>query len=286
MYRSSPGHWIDADGFNRSGSSRTDGSAQECVDISSNLEYFLGPACLALSKRRQQQRLTSEPDALTRFSVTQQSARRAVRYSRNLSKYGTHEVILRLIPPRSTVLDLGCAEGYLGRELAARGCRVWGVYKDAGAIRMASTWYEEVSTIDLDTARGLPWPTGSYDVVLAADVLEHLKSPETALRMIRQYLTPSGLLIVSLPNIAHLSIRVSLLGGRFDYRKTGILDETHLRFFTFRTARELVEEAGFIVERVLAGSNHFGRVLNQRRPAGTLLRGLLAYNIVIVAKPA
>lgn len=224
--------------------------------------------------------------ALKRLSAPQRSLPAASPYRRNVSKHGTHEVILRLVPPRSTVLDIGCAEGYLGKTLTSRGCRIWGVDKNARAIRTASAWYEEVINIDLDTARVLPWPTKVYDVILAADVLEHLKSPDATLQMLRRYLTPSGVLIVSLPNIAHLSIRLLLLGGRFEYRESGILDETHLRFFTFKTACEFVEAAGFTVERTLVGSNHFGRLLNERASVGTLFRGLLGYSIVIVARPA
>ena len=84
-----------------------------------------------------------------------------------------------------------------------------------------------------------------FDWIMAADVLEHSAEPQAALRFYRRFLKPDGKLIVSLPNVAVWDNRFRLLFGRFDYRASGVLDRTHLRFFTFRTARELIIEAGF-----------------------------------------
>ena len=77
------------------------------------------------------------------------------------------------------------------------------------------------------------------------DVLEHLINPELALRQIQQVLAPRGRVIICVPNIAHARIRLKLLSGKFEYESTGILDVTHLRFFTYKTARELIERAGY-----------------------------------------
>jgi 2-polyprenyl-3-methyl-5-hydroxy-6-metoxy-1,4-benzoquinol methylase len=210
----------------------------------------------------------------------------ASRYRRNYRRYGTHELIVRQVPPASVVLDVGCAAGYLGEPLRGRGCTVFGVERDPAAAAVARTSsYEDVRTLDIDRTDELPWPEHSFAVVVAADVFEHLDDPAHALRLLRRYLAPSGQLILSLPNVAHLSVRVPLLFGRFTYRPTGILDETHKRLFTFRTARELVESCGFQSERLLGASDRFGGLLQSLGPAAPLVRGLLAYSIVIVATP-
>jgi hypothetical protein len=101
--------------------------------------------------------------------------------------------------------------------------------------------------------------------------------------MVRRRIRPKGRLIVSLPNVAHASVRLPLLFGRFRYARTGILDETHLRLFTFTTAREMVESGGFTVERLVGASDHFGALLQHRM--SRLVRGLLSHNIVILARP-
>jgi 2-polyprenyl-3-methyl-5-hydroxy-6-metoxy-1,4-benzoquinol methylase len=207
------------------------------------------------------------------------------RYQRNRSAYGTHEVVLRQVPPRSTVLDVGCATGYLAAPLRSQGCRLWGIDRDEAAVAVAAPMYEDVRTLDLDQCRQLPWPAHFFDVVLCADVIEHLRDPAQALRLVRHHLTHEGRLVLSVPNVAHFSIRVPLLFGRFDYTPTGILDETHLRLFTFRSARALVESSGFLIEDVYGASDHFGALLHRMRGAASLIRGMLAYNIIVVATP-
>jgi GT2 family glycosyltransferase/2-polyprenyl-3-methyl-5-hydroxy-6-metoxy-1,4-benzoquinol methylase len=204
----------------------------------------------------------------------------ARKYARNRRRYGTHEVVLGMVPDSTRVLDVGCASGYLGSALAQRGCRVWGLDQDERALRAAQGIYEDVRAIDLEHVDALPWPEGSFDVVVAADVLEHLRDPRRVLRMLERYLAPEGRLVVSLPNVANASVRIPLLLGRFDYADKGILDSTHVHLYTFDTARALVESCGFSVRRTCAGSNTFGFALN-RLPALKSLRGLLAYNVVL-----
>jgi SAM-dependent methyltransferase len=208
------------------------------------------------------------------------------RYHRDFHRFGAHELILREVPVGSTVLDVGCASGYLAEPLHARECSVRGLDRDADAVAVAAPSYEEAVTLDLEEVDALPWPEGFFDVVLCADVLEHVRDPERALRLVRPHLAPRGLLIVSLPNVAHLSVRIPLAFGRFDYRRSGILDETHVRLFTFRTARDLVESSGYDVRRVLGASDRFGGLLHRLGPLARPLRGMLAYNIVLVATPS
>lgn len=90
----------------------------------------------------------------------------------------------------------------------------------------------------------------AFDVVVAADVLEHLPDPGRALDLLRPLVRPGGLLLVSLPNVANVTVRLPLLFGRFTYTPRGLLDASHLRFFTRRTGRALLVEHGFRIETV------------------------------------
>ena len=100
--------------------------------------------------------------------------------------------------------------------------------------------------VDLESLGRLPRGCGA---VLAGDTLEHLNEPERMLRMIHEALPSGGLLLLSVPNVANLYVRLNLLLGRFPYADRGILDRTHRRFFTARSLRDMVEGAGFVVER-------------------------------------
>ncbi len=198
---------------------------------------------------------------------------------------GTHQVILSAVREGARVLDLGCASGYLGQQLIARGCRVWGVEADplpAAAARAIG--YEDVLVADLDEVTCLPWGE-QFDVVIAADVLEHIKGPARVLAAVREHwLAPDGDLVVSLPNIANFTTRLALVAGRFTYTEKGILDETHLRLYTYVTARLLLHDHGFRVMAESAGSDRFGVYLNSRLPGSRRLRGLLAFNIILIAR--
>lgn len=197
---------------------------------------------------------------------------------------GTHQTILARIPAASDVLDVGCNEGYLGRVLQGRGCRIWGVDNDSGALAAVEPGtYVATELLDLDAVDALPWPEHRFDVVIAADILEHLQDPMRMLSLLVDRLHPQGRIIVSLPNIAHASVRAQLARGRFEYQESGILDRTHLHFYTFDTARRFVEDAGLRITATLSGSNRFGTLLNGRPRIGRVLRGLLAFNIVIEA---
>lgn len=144
------------------------------------------------------------------------------------------------------VLDVGCATGYLAKLMQSNGCRVTGMDINAEALKEAEPFCEEVIHLDLDT-ESLAGAVGDrrYDVVLFGDVLEHLRDPAAVLQDARTLLAQDGSVIVSIPNVAHGAIRLSLLQGRFNYMELGILDETHLRFFTRKTLDELFLRTGY-----------------------------------------
>jgi len=161
-------------------------------------------------------------------------------------------MILELIPSGSRVLDLGCSSGYLSAAIRdRRGCRVFGVELDPAAARLARRRGFEVVNGSMTGARTRKkveaW--GRFDVVVAADVLEHLADPAASLRWIREsVLTPAGLLAVSIPNVVHFNNRRQVLLGRFDYTDHGLLDRTHLRFFTAASLRETLARSGYQVQ--------------------------------------
>jgi len=145
------------------------------------------------------------------------------------------------------VLELGAASGHVTRALVAQQCRVTAVEYDAQAAAALHGVAEEVIVGDLNDPATLARFTAEFDVVLAGDVLEHLLDPQAVLNRISRLIVRSGRLVVSLPNIAHADVRMALLQGRFDYNPWGLLDRTHIRFFTFKTIGEYVHQAGLQV---------------------------------------
>ncbi len=144
------------------------------------------------------------------------------------------------VPRDSRVLDVGCATGYLGSWLkTTRNCAVEGVDAVAQDLEVAEPRLDQVYLRDLDMpdwARGLE----KYDVILMMDVLEHLRFPQRTLQVARQLLCQNGILIANVPNVANWRVRFELLRGRWDYRETGILDRTHVYFFTRRTLETML----------------------------------------------
>jgi methionine biosynthesis protein MetW len=160
----------------------------------------------------------------------------------------SHGRILRWMSmrPPSRVLDLGCSDGELAARLRAMGHEVVGVdFEEHEGVRDRVVEFHQA---DLD--RGVPDAVGDdFDIVLAADVLEHLRSPEGILDDLRARLRPGGSLITSIPNFGHWYPRTRVAIGRFDYDARGILDRGHLRFFTKRSFAALVDEAGWEIRR-------------------------------------
>lgn len=164
--------------------------------------------------------------------------------------YARPEVCALVPESAMRVIDFGCAGGALGRALktARPGRLVFGVEPVAEQAARARAVLDEVHVGHAEDE--LPEAWGAPDCVIFADVLEHLVDPWAVVRRARARLAPGGALVVSIPNVLHHSVLADLLRGRFDYRDAGVLDRTHLRFFTAATARELVEQAGFRVERM------------------------------------
>ncbi len=150
------------------------------------------------------------------------------------------------------VLDVGCANGFLRHFLPAPYFYLIGVERDTECVAQARQNYDEVYQADLTTELILSLSRKPQAVVLA-DVLEHVAEPASVLtHLLRSHVLPGTRVIISLPNVAHLSVRISLLLGRFDYSDRGILDRTHLRFFTLRNARYLCHESNLTLQSTSA----------------------------------
>ncbi|QJB55739.1 class I SAM-dependent methyltransferase [Pseudodesulfovibrio sp. zrk46] len=176
-----------------------------------------------------------------------------MKYKSNLeNKNGAHYKVVTRIPRKTDVLELGCAQGYMTEYLRDElGCRVWGVEIEAEAAGRAGNYAEQMIVADIDRD---DWQSEltrkEFDVIVMADVLEHLKHPATALRKCRELLAPGGQIVLSLPNVSHQLVIAMLLCGEFSYGQVGLLDNTHLRFFTPKSFNRLVNENGYeIVDR-------------------------------------
>jgi 2-polyprenyl-3-methyl-5-hydroxy-6-metoxy-1,4-benzoquinol methylase len=156
--------------------------------------------------------------------------------------------VLKNIDSSLRVLDVGCGTGLLGSEIKKKGNFVFGIDFSRQELALASKKLDKVKLTDI-TSRTLSLPK-NFDTIVFADVLEHLKDPSSCLKTFRNHLTKGGTIIVSLPNIACYNMRLNLFFGNFTYRPYGILDDTHLRFFTKKTARKLIQESGYTILKI------------------------------------
>ncbi len=160
--------------------------------------------------------------------------------------------IFNLIPAESKVLDVGCSSGYLAEGLIKeKQCRVTGIEFNSKDAQKAEAFCEKVICCDVE--RDI-WEQQvdehSFDVVVFADVLEHLHDPVGVLRRTKSILKDKGYIVISVPNISHVSARLKLLMGEFPVEKYGLFDSTHLHFYTRSTLIDMVSEAGFYVEQI------------------------------------
>ena len=170
-----------------------------------------------------------------------------LRYSsQEIAPYESAGQILRMIPQGARVLDVGCGTGSLSvliRDL--RHVEIIGLEPNAIRAERARenglhVLTEELNESHLDSL-------GLFDVILFIDVLEHLVDPSAMLFLAKKFLKPSGSVMVSVPNVAHWTVRLNLLRGRFNYQESGIMDATHLRWFTQKSLEQLFETAGYKV---------------------------------------
>lgn len=192
--------------------------------------------------------------------------------------YEVAGIVTDLVPENARVLDVGCGAGSLTKIILERRTKtVMGVEPDA---RRA----EQARQRGLNVVTRLVEPSffvehGKFDVVIFADVLEHLPNPQDLLVTVEQGLKPGGSVIVSVPNVAHWSVRMELLRGRFNYESCGIMDATHLRWFTKTSLLQCLAASGFSVVKYQVttgvGLGVYYKRLPWRRMRPALRRSLL-----------
>jgi methionine biosynthesis protein MetW len=158
-----------------------------------------------------------------------------------------------MVPKNSKILELGAATGFMSEYFKHKlNCTVDAVEIDPKAAKLAMAHCRRVITGSLDEAA--TWDrirtNQKYDVVFASAIIEHLKNPDTILNSIKEVLKPDGILIITVPNIAHWRMRLHLLLGKWEYQDYGVLDRTHLKFFTYYTFQELINQSGFKIDEV------------------------------------
>jgi 2-polyprenyl-3-methyl-5-hydroxy-6-metoxy-1,4-benzoquinol methylase len=210
----------------------------------------------------------------------------------------SHRILLHLIgryaTKGGTLLDLGAAGGELGQALRGSFRRRIGFEYQIDCLGDLKERFDEVVICDLEKLKRLP---SNADAIVCGDVIEHLRDAPALLRLIRESLAADGYLFVSVPNIANITVRLGLLFGIFEYRDRGILDNTHLRFYTMRTIRRDLETAGFHIVAVRGSSVPLRLIIGRYTPEFLLRIGeslltmvtrmwesLFAYQIIIVAR--
>jgi len=227
------------------------------------------------------------------FDVSKEDTSGNLIYEPKLDFVSPHTQSLAAVTPGASVVDIGCASGYMSKPLKAKGCKVYGVdaYPAADAHEL-----EEFKQCDLDRSE-FPMDLVGKDYVLLLDVIEHLKNPEEfAAKLYRACSYNWNIkLIVSTGNVGFFIPRLMHLFGQFNYGKKGILDLTHTRLFTFSSLRHLLEESGFVLLEEKGIPAPFPKAIANAKLAEFLLnvnqwligrwKEMFAYQIFVVVKP-
>jgi len=203
--------------------------------------------------------------------------------------------IVQHVLPSTTVLDVGCSIGELGRYLTEqKQCIVDGIDICPESLSLARPFYRQVWEADLETV-SLEYiiKETKYQIIVCADILEHLRDPGQLLRQCIPFLEKEGRILISIPNVSHMGILLELLSGDFRYRDQGLLDRTHMRFFTKRSFLRMLDGIGFsgeIVDKItvnLADSEFFESLPEDLRLFSETLHyeDSLTYQLIFEAHP-
>jgi SAM-dependent methyltransferase len=218
-------------------------------------------------------------------------------YQFKADPYSSHSVILSLLGEGHgrTLLDVGAAQGFLSEMLSLRGYKVTALEGNPTLAEAAVGKCHKVVMANLN--QRLPVFEAPFDVIVYGDVLEHLEAPLAVLKAINKNLTANGLVLISVPNVAHLWVRIQLLIGRFEYADRGILDRTHLHFFTLGSFKRFLAQADLFVTEIFATpvplsllvpERYQGRLFKAFHWLNTLLarawKSLFGYQFVAVAR--
>jgi O-antigen biosynthesis protein len=201
----------------------------------------------------------------------------------NTNPYSVHKKIIHWIGKNKKVLDVGCSEGLLSKRMYQNNCTVVGIELETEAALKAKNFCKEVIIGDVESVNLNREYLNYFDVIVFADILEHLEDPLEVLKTFKNYLNDEGHIIISVPNIANWKIRFQLLFGNFEYSEYGILDNSHLRFFNEKSVRKLINDAGFeisVFDLSVGDVNKFPKLFHS---IGMIKPNLLAFQFLIVA---
>lgn len=200
-------------------------------------------------------------------------------YQDKPDRWSSHSLVrqkLARLAQGSRVLDVGSATGIIGRLCQNAQLEFYGLEPNPTWAEAARPYYREVLSASIETAPDAY--LSGYHAVVCADVLEHLPNPQAALARLVDLQPPGSVFLISVPNVANLWVRLQLLSGRFEYTERGILDRTHLRFFTRRSFLHLLTEAGLQLKDLYATPIPLPLVhpFFERTAAGRLVHAALA----------
>lgn len=212
--------------------------------------------------------------------------------------YSSHSQILEWIDKERPheVLEVGTATGFLSSEMTLRGCRVTGIERDEQMAEVAASHCHRMIVGDVEQLNFSE--LGKFDAVILGDIVEHLRKPQEFLQRVVKVLKPGGKVLISIPNVANIWLRLNLLFGRFNYSRVGILDESHLRFFTLQTSQKMARDCGLEVVSANATPIPLPMILpstSQGRPLRflhivnwgitRLRKTLFGYQFILVCQP-
>ena len=184
-----------------------------------------------------------------------------------------HAALIHLVGQDRRVFEVGPGWGHVTRALKERGCHVTCIELNAEMAAVTERFSDRMIVGNIETADlRQELPSQRFDVVTFGDVLEHLRNPVAVLRQVKPLLTASGCVVASIPNISHRSVLYALLLGEFPYSDDGLLDRTHLRFFTRRTLEAMFREAGFRISALVRILNDSFYVSTKPVPRNSLDR--------------
>lgn len=210
--------------------------------------------------------------------------------------HSSHSILLKLVPENGNgrrLLDVGCADGYLSRLFAERGFSVTAIDAPSPRRRQIPS---EIRFFEADLDQGLPPVVGAFDLAICADVLEHLRDPDSFLHQLRSQIAGSGKLIASLPNSGNIYFRLNVLCGRFPAHDRGLFDRTHLHFYTWDGWCDLLRRNGFRITAARPSVIPFSLFLPRLPRFAAALETLyalaacswsklFAYQFVVIAEP-
>ncbi|MCI3986671.1 class I SAM-dependent methyltransferase [Bacillus vallismortis] len=164
---------------------------------------------------------------------------------------GINRKLFDLVGPHAkNILEVGCAEGLFGAAVKEKtNCSYYGIESYPPAAEKAAHHIDEVIMGDIETLK-LPFQKNTFDHIIFGDVLEHLKDPWAVLGNLKPYVKETGSILASIPHIGHISIFESLLSGKWTYTQAGLLDKTHLRFFTLQEMKKMFHETGYNISQI------------------------------------